>query len=231
MVRVLEFLPSSFLLQFQTVERPLSRLLPFSLLSNLPPPNAPQKAVLTSRSSTVNIIIVLLDVTILGLEYSGLYDIQTVYKGLAYSVKLKLEFSILNRLVELTQGRFNSSSSNHNSHERSVHLDTFDEQRLKRLAAASDKEAGYRAYVTSDGVDAVAAARHDDSIVITTTQVAIRSESCPASAGGVQRYGDWRDNDKDLESLDELSVGSGPAGENQGRLSASSQVQLARVET
>ncbi|KAK4144815.1 uncharacterized protein C8A04DRAFT_11231 [Dichotomopilus funicola] len=53
----------------------------------------------------VNVTVVVLDVTILGLEYSGLYDVQTSYKALVYSIKLKLEFSILNRLVEVTRGR------------------------------------------------------------------------------------------------------------------------------
>ncbi|KAH8896544.1 hypothetical protein GQ53DRAFT_616011, partial [Thozetella sp. PMI_491] len=52
----------------------------------------------------VNIIIVLLDITILGLEYAGYFQLQTAYKGLVYSVKLKLEFSILNRLVEMVSG-------------------------------------------------------------------------------------------------------------------------------
>lgn len=53
----------------------------------------------------VNVTVVVLDVTILALEYSGLYDVQTSYKALVYSIKLKLEFSILNRLVEVTRGR------------------------------------------------------------------------------------------------------------------------------
>jgi hypothetical protein len=53
----------------------------------------------------VNIIIIMLDITILALEYLGLYNIQTSYKAFAYSIKLKLEFSILNRLVEFTQSR------------------------------------------------------------------------------------------------------------------------------
>lgn len=43
----------------------------------------------------------LLDLTVLGLEYAGDYSVQTAWKGLVYSVKLKLEFSILNKLVEL----------------------------------------------------------------------------------------------------------------------------------
>jgi hypothetical protein len=72
---------------------------------------------------------VFLDLSILGLEYSGLYDIQTAYKGLVYSVKLKLEFSILDRLVELTQsGRIAYQSSDHGG----LQMGTFNEGRQKR---------------------------------------------------------------------------------------------------
>lgn len=183
----------------------------------------------------VNVIIVVLDVTILGLEYSGLYDIQTVYKGLVYSVKLKLEFSILNRLVEFTQCKF-SSSNNHTSQEHSVRLDTFDEERLQRIAAGNDKESGYTAYVTSDGNETVGmdgvSGHNNDSIVITTTQVAIHSEINRTKKGAVQGHGDLRGNDRDLENLDEEAlVGNGIVQENQVRSSASSRVQLAKVET
>ncbi|GAB1316428.1 hypothetical protein MFIFM68171_06638 [Madurella fahalii] len=52
----------------------------------------------------VNVIIIALDITILGLEYAGYYTLQTAYKGLVYSVKLKMEFSILNRLMEMVRG-------------------------------------------------------------------------------------------------------------------------------
>ncbi|KAK0651132.1 hypothetical protein B0T16DRAFT_386624 [Cercophora newfieldiana] len=34
----------------------------------------------------VNVIIVMLDITILALEYAGMYDLQTAYKGFVYSV-------------------------------------------------------------------------------------------------------------------------------------------------
>jgi hypothetical protein len=57
----------------------------------------------------VSVIVVILDITILAFEYANLYYLQTSYKGLAYSVKLKIEFSILNRLIVVTQGRKCSS--------------------------------------------------------------------------------------------------------------------------
>ncbi|KKO96915.1 hypothetical protein THAR02_10984 [Trichoderma harzianum] len=52
----------------------------------------------------VNILVMILDVTIVVLEFANLYDFQISYKPFAYSIKLKLEFTVLNRLVELTSG-------------------------------------------------------------------------------------------------------------------------------
>ncbi|KAF2262504.1 hypothetical protein CC78DRAFT_437663, partial [Lojkania enalia] len=53
----------------------------------------------------VNFMIIVLDITLLAIEYAGYYDIQTTYKAAVYSVKIKMEFSILNRLLDLFQGR------------------------------------------------------------------------------------------------------------------------------
>ncbi|KAH7114063.1 hypothetical protein EDB81DRAFT_893300 [Dactylonectria macrodidyma] len=57
----------------------------------------------------VSTIVALLDTAILAFEYAGLYDLQTSYKVMAYSLKLKIEFSILNRLVNVLQSRKGSS--------------------------------------------------------------------------------------------------------------------------
>jgi hypothetical protein len=65
----------------------------------------------------VNILVIMLDFTILGLEFANLYDFQTAWKPFAYSVKLKLEFSILDRLVEHTIQR---RSGNTHSYNRTV---------------------------------------------------------------------------------------------------------------
>lgn len=58
----------------------------------------------------VNLIIIALDVTLLAVEYAGLYDIEVTYKPMVYSVKLKMEFNILNQLVLLFQGRLDDDS-------------------------------------------------------------------------------------------------------------------------
>lgn len=50
-----------------------------------------------------NILIIAMDASLLGLQYAGFDKIQHFYKPAVYSVKLKLEFAILNRLVETVQ--------------------------------------------------------------------------------------------------------------------------------
>ncbi|KAH8699331.1 hypothetical protein GQ44DRAFT_718240 [Phaeosphaeriaceae sp. PMI808] len=74
----------------------------------------------------VNVIVIALDITLLALEYAGLYDIEVTYKAFVYSVKLKMEFDILNKLVTLFQGNAQTSSSNPHSsarHPRSEYID------------------------------------------------------------------------------------------------------------
>lgn len=56
----------------------------------------------------INVLVVVLDITIVALEYAGLYVVQTAYKAMVYSVKLKLEYSILNSLVEMTRAYRNA---------------------------------------------------------------------------------------------------------------------------
>lgn len=58
----------------------------------------------------VNIIVILLDIAIVVLQYTGRYASQTAAKALIYSVKLKLEYDILNRLVELARRPSDSNS-------------------------------------------------------------------------------------------------------------------------
>ncbi|PNP60545.1 hypothetical protein THARTR1_00569 [Trichoderma harzianum] len=51
----------------------------------------------------INLVIIALDASILILQYTNHYDLQTAWKPFVYSIKLKMEFSVLNRLVELSQ--------------------------------------------------------------------------------------------------------------------------------
>lgn len=59
----------------------------------------------------VNVLIIVMDATLLGTEYANQYSIETTYKSILYSVKLKLEFAILNRLRALVKSQYKESLS------------------------------------------------------------------------------------------------------------------------
>ncbi|KAI1817927.1 integral membrane protein [Poronia punctata] len=48
----------------------------------------------------INILIICLDITLLGIQYASLFYLQGAFKPAVYGVKLKLEFVILNRLIK-----------------------------------------------------------------------------------------------------------------------------------
>ncbi len=52
-----------------------------------------------------NILVIALDVALLGVQYAGLFYLQGAFKPCVYGVKLKVEFAILNRLVETVRMR------------------------------------------------------------------------------------------------------------------------------
>ncbi|KAK7184370.1 hypothetical protein DPSP01_006395 [Paraphaeosphaeria sporulosa] len=51
----------------------------------------------------VNVMVLVFDITLLAVQFSGHYELQTTYKTAVYSVKLKMEFSVLNRLVRIVK--------------------------------------------------------------------------------------------------------------------------------
>lgn len=51
----------------------------------------------------INLAIILMDISLLVLEYIGLFIIQTVLKTFFYTIKLKLEIAVLSRLVSFVQ--------------------------------------------------------------------------------------------------------------------------------
>ncbi|POS70169.1 hypothetical protein DHEL01_v211439 [Diaporthe helianthi] len=94
----------------------------------------------------VNVLVALLDVTILALEFTNLTNIQTAWKPLAYSIKLKLEFSILSQLVNLRHGGATSNSSFHTRSQRrgyagnDMAMEPFSGGRSTHLTAADEPE-------------------------------------------------------------------------------------------
>ncbi|KAF2270980.1 hypothetical protein CC78DRAFT_538678 [Lojkania enalia] len=59
---------------------------------------------------SINVIIIILDIGLLAVEFLDQHVIQQTLKGFTYSVKLKLELSVLNKLVELSQSNARAST-------------------------------------------------------------------------------------------------------------------------
>jgi hypothetical protein len=57
----------------------------------------------------INILIIAMDLGLLGLECASLYILETITKPTFYSIKLKLEFAILGKLVHFVGGRRKAS--------------------------------------------------------------------------------------------------------------------------
>ncbi|MCO6728836.1 hypothetical protein KQH20_30595, partial [Streptomyces sp. CHA16] len=52
----------------------------------------------------INILILVLDISVVVIEYVGYYAVQVLFKPVAYSVKLKLEYAILGKLIAVARG-------------------------------------------------------------------------------------------------------------------------------
>lgn len=52
-----------------------------------------------------NLLIILLDIALLAIQYAGLFYLGGSMKPALYGLKLRIEFSILNRLVVMTRAR------------------------------------------------------------------------------------------------------------------------------
>jgi hypothetical protein len=77
----------------------------------------------------INVIIVALDIVLLAMEYKNYYEIQATLKAMVYSIKLKLEFAVLNQLMTLANAGVQDAQL------RSHH--THDEPNYRRHASVS----------------------------------------------------------------------------------------------
>jgi hypothetical protein len=58
----------------------------------------------------MNVLLVILDVVLLTVEYMNYYMIETTFKSLVYSVKLKVEFGVLSQIVSVMKNRSEPNS-------------------------------------------------------------------------------------------------------------------------
>lgn len=70
-----------------------------SKLLSIMPENSPRQTRILHELLAINLAMILMDVGLLVTEFLGLYYIQVPLKAAVYSIKLKLEFAVLNRLV------------------------------------------------------------------------------------------------------------------------------------
>jgi hypothetical protein len=59
----------------------------------------------------INVLIILLDSSFVAVQFAGFYAIQVTFKALVYSVKLKLEYAILGKLVKAVDAKRKTTES------------------------------------------------------------------------------------------------------------------------
>ncbi|KAE8375698.1 hypothetical protein BDV26DRAFT_294814 [Aspergillus bertholletiae] len=70
---------------------------------------------------TINIVIMILDVAVVAIQFAGYIAIQMTFKPLAYSIKLKLEYAVLNQLIRISEGPSSSDLEQASSCSREHH--------------------------------------------------------------------------------------------------------------
>ncbi|KAH8122194.1 hypothetical protein ACSS6W_010120 [Trichoderma asperelloides] len=133
----------------------------------------------------VNILVIILDTTILVLEFANLYNYQISYKPFAYSVKLKLEFTVLNRLVELTAGgrephanghgeSSSGSSGGRNNSDASDILENFN--RNKYICGGGSYHAYARGGCSESSAQPTPSEVENGNVVMMTTAITVHRE-------------------------------------------------------
>ncbi|KAF2787044.1 hypothetical protein K505DRAFT_329921 [Melanomma pulvis-pyrius CBS 109.77] len=74
-----------------------------------------------SHLIAMNVVIIAMDIALLAIQYTGNFALHTVFKAMIYSTKLKMEFRILNQLIDLTHSS-HAGSGNSGLNHRSFRL-------------------------------------------------------------------------------------------------------------
>jgi hypothetical protein len=124
----------------------------------------------------VNVLIILMDITLLCTEYANLYEIQITFKGTLYSIKLRLEFAVLNSLMSLTRPNNSDEARDTqytHSATRNVGLETFNGNPRTDAQNTEAFPASYSVFATrSHSIPFTG----EENVVMKTTEVAVRTE-------------------------------------------------------
>lgn len=136
------------------------------------------------------VIVVTLDVTLMITEYTNNFQIQTTYKPVVYSIKLKVEALVLNNLLSLVQSGTCSCWT-------SVERQYSQSQQRYASFAASNSIAGAGDNVTPNGSFAVPhAAFRTNSTVRSTAEAASWMENAGGIYDGRPQYSKKRSKDQ-----------------------------------
>lgn len=166
----------------------------------------------------VNVLVILMDVILLCTEYANLYEIQITFKGAVYSVKLRLEFAILNDLMRIAGP---NDSSNEGAYTNSLGRDTG--VQLGTVTARNGKDGqdleNYTCTASGFGqMGSPFSGKEDGNVVVMTTEVVVKNEGGEGRARG-------------RESLDTVELGGrrDNAGRTQAHSLNSSEVEFAEA--
>jgi hypothetical protein len=125
----------------------------------------------------VNILVILMDITLLCTEYANLYDIQITFKGTLYSVKLRLEFAILNQLRSIVRPSGSSYDNGVNSQPgvRDISLSTFQHQNAISQAQVNGNLSTI--YANRQAKSPFSGDLDDNHVMMTTEIVVLSEES------------------------------------------------------
>jgi len=140
----------------------------------------------------INVLIILMDITLLCMEYANLYEIQITFKGTLYSIKLRLEFAVLNSLMSLTNpGNSDDARDARYTHSatRNVVLDTLNGNARTDGNNVDGVPASYSVFA-SRSHNSPFPGDMEDNVVMKTTEVAVRTEMVDTDA-------DEKDNDQE----------------------------------
>lgn len=86
----------------------------------------------------VNILVIFLDCSLLALSFANLFYIQSAYKPCVYGIKLRVEFSILNLLIDTVQRPLRPGSNHSRSWVKSKRVSKADAVRLASIGGQSN---------------------------------------------------------------------------------------------
>lgn len=126
----------------------------------------------------VNVLVILMDIILLCTEYANLYEIQITFKGAVYSVKLRLEFAILNDLMRIAGPTSTSHESPYAQSGRGdIALGTLNN---RSQGAQEDAVKGLQSRnytcTASGQTSSPFAEQKDGNVVFMTTEVVVKNE-------------------------------------------------------